>query len=132
MPAMIVPRFLRKASRTFPGAAIVFVWMGVMVFAPAGFAEDGFAAWKEEYKRVCARVAEGESLSVAELDEALKACDVLSDRLEAMDTPQKKLYRFRLKKCRDFLDYLRALKVDVHGEADMGAEIEAGGEAPPD
>jgi cell division protein FtsB len=65
---------------------------------------------QEEFDRLCVHTQDAESLSIEKLQELVAECDQLQKKIEASDDAKKKLLLFRLKKCRDFLAYIIALK----------------------
>lgn len=50
------------------------------------------------------------SMTVEELEEKVKACDNLLEEIQASSIEDKKIYIFRLKKCKSFYDYMLVFK----------------------
>jgi hypothetical protein len=67
-------------------------------------------AWKEDFDRLCGYVAEAESLPTDELKKISVECDSLLETLQALDAPEKKVYIFRLEKCKKFFQYILELR----------------------
>ena len=66
--------------------------------------------WKEEFDRLCGYTETAGSLPAEELRKILADCDTLLGTLQNLDVPDKKVYVFRLKKCRNFYQYTIDLK----------------------
>ncbi len=68
----------------------------------------GFTAetWKTEFEEICANVPAAPSLSTERIEELIRESKQLMITMEEVQDPQKKIYLFRLKKCRDFLQYI--------------------------
>ena len=66
--------------------------------------------WREGFDRVCAITAESENLTIDQLNELITESDELLVRIKASEDPKKKLYLIRLKKCRNFLVFMRDFK----------------------
>jgi hypothetical protein len=66
--------------------------------------------WRQGFDRVCAISAESESLTIDQLNELITESDELLVRIKASEDPKKKLYLIRLKKCRNFLVFMRDFK----------------------
>ncbi len=66
--------------------------------------------WAEDFGRLCGATETAESLSVDELKALIAECDTLREVIEKEAGKQKKVYLFRLEKCRNFFSYLVTLK----------------------
>ena len=66
--------------------------------------------WREGFDRVCAITADSENLTIDQLNELITESDDLLVRIKASEDPKKKLYLIRLKKCRNFLAFMRDFK----------------------
>ena len=66
--------------------------------------------WHEEFKYICSKVEMGDSLSLEELQSLIERSEALLKSLETVNEPSKKVYIFRLKKCKAFFEYLIELK----------------------
>ncbi len=89
----------------------VFTTIFVLFFVLTGpmlFAEQ--KSWKDRFDDICSRVQIAESLSKAELRDLIKRSDELIKELEKLNLPVKKVYIFRLKKCRSFFEYVIQLR----------------------
>ena len=68
------------------------------------------ATWQEDFERLCGATETADSLSVEELQSLVAECDTLLETIDKQADKQKKIYLFRLKKCRNFFAYLVSLK----------------------
>jgi hypothetical protein len=66
--------------------------------------------WQEDFEKLCAYVDNAETFTTEELKGFIADCDELIKKIEVMDTPKKKLYLFRLKKCRNFYKFTLDVK----------------------
>lgn len=66
--------------------------------------------WKEEFERLCGQAEGAGSLPTDELRKIVADCDKLLETLQQIDTADKKVYIFRLKKCRNFYQYTIEMK----------------------
>jgi len=82
---------------------IFFIVWGVLAMAiPQGSAQS----WQEEFDRLCGYADEADSLSTDELRKVLADCDSLLQASSGLNAPENKVYLFRLKKCRNFYQYI--------------------------
>lgn len=85
---------------------ICFVMSLLLVFA--GISQAG--TWKEDFERLCGYTEEASSLSTDQIQELIQESDRLLKTLETVNEPEKKVYIFRLKKCRNFFEYILDLR----------------------
>lgn len=83
--------------------------VGAIALGSAALAAEG-GDWKDEFEEICAVVKAADSLPAEELQGLIARSDDLLPRIEASDDPAKKVYIFRLKKCRAFFEYILALR----------------------
>jgi hypothetical protein len=76
----------------------------VISFFTPGFSHA--ASWQDDFERICGSVPIGESLSIESLDSLIEESEHLKGKIEKSGHPTKKVYLFRLKKCRSFFQYL--------------------------
>jgi hypothetical protein len=96
----------------------------LLIAVPAAAVE-----WREDFERLCAGIETAEGMSSEELEGAVKECDKLLKTLEEIDNPKKKMFIFRLKKCRNFYQY----SIDLKEGKGMGAGTRIANEtAPPE
>ena len=69
--------------------------------------------WQESFDRICAITADSENLTIDQLNNLITESDELLIKIEAGEIPKKKLYLIRLKKCRNFLAFMRDVKQDT-------------------
>lgn len=72
------------------------------------FSPDPVAAgdWHEEFDEICVQAQTADSLSEEELLSLVERADKLLPVIKASDDPRKKVYLFRLKKCRNLFVYM--------------------------
>lgn len=63
-------------------------------------------SWIEDFDSICAQAELAESLPTAKLKELITESDKLIGVIEASNDPKKKVYIFRLKKCRSLFEYI--------------------------
>jgi hypothetical protein len=67
------------------------------------FAED---SWKPAFEEICSKVQATDNLSPAELTALMEKADKLLPVIQASDSPSKKVYVQRLKKCRSLFEFI--------------------------
>jgi hypothetical protein len=73
-------------------------------------ADVGHAAqWKKDFERLCGATAEAQNLPADKVKILIQESNALLKTIEGLKHPEKKVYLFRLKKCRDFFEYVLAL-----------------------
>ena len=85
---------------------ICFVMSLLLVFACISQA----GTWKDDFERLCSYTEEASSLSTDQIQELMQESDRLLKTLETVNEPEKKVYIFRLKKCRNFFEYILDLR----------------------
>ncbi|MFO7605977.1 MAG: hypothetical protein R6W72_06740 [Desulfurivibrionaceae bacterium] len=89
------------------------VWTLILVLiGTANFLEAAEPDWIKDFDLICAHTADAGKLSKAELTELIEKCDELMPMIQASESPRKKVYLIRLKKCRNFLDFMRKVAKD--------------------
>ena len=73
------------------------------VFSIAG---EDYSDLEKSFTELCSQTENAEALSVEELTKMVARCDLLKDRITRSTHPKKKVLLFRLKKCRNFLDFI--------------------------
>lgn len=68
------------------------------------------ANWQEDFERLCGATEAVDSLTAEELNGLVAECDALLEVIDKQAGKQKKIYLFRLKKCRNFFQYMVKLK----------------------
>jgi len=63
--------------------------------------------WRNDFDRICANTANAGKLSSEELSKLVDESDRLLKVIEASNEHDKKVYLIRLKKCRNFLEFMR-------------------------
>jgi len=67
-------------------------------------------SWIADFDGICAQAEFAESLPTAKLKELIAESDKLLGVIEASNDPRKKVYIFRLKKCRSLFEYIMDLR----------------------
>ena len=91
--------------KKFLAVLVLFIFL---TSATALSAEKG--NWKDRFDEICGKVQIAESLSTEEVQKLIKESEELIKRLQELDQPVKKVYIFRLKKCRSFFQYILQLR----------------------
>ncbi|RMG70497.1 MAG: hypothetical protein D6710_07205 [Nitrospirae bacterium] len=71
--------------------------------------------WKDEFDDICGKVQISETLSTEELKQLIKRAEKLLEELKKLNSPEKKVYIFRLKKCKSFFEYIIELRSQNEG-----------------
>jgi len=69
-------------------------------------------SWVAEFEDICSKTDVSDSLSTETLQSLIDRCDKLKTIIESSDNVQKKVYLFRLDKCRRLFSY----SVEVRGQ----------------
>jgi len=105
-----------------------FLFFGLLFFLfPAAGASSG-TSWKTEFEAICVHTIEAPGLSTERVRELVDESDRLMKTIEKVNDPRKKVYLFRLKKCRNFFQYILESRAAEDSE---GAESLTGDEQPP-
>jgi hypothetical protein len=87
------------------------VLLVLLVVALLGGGRPGFAeaegGWREEFDRICARTGEAGTMSEVELDRLIVDSEKVREQIEASNEPDRKVYLFRIGKCRDFFVFMK-------------------------
>jgi hypothetical protein len=62
--------------------------------------------WKPSFEEICSKVQATDNLSTAELTALVEKADKLMPVIQASDSPSKKVYLLRLKKCRSLFEFI--------------------------
>jgi hypothetical protein len=81
---------------------ICFLLGLALVHADVGHA----AQWKKDFERLCGATEEARSLPADKVKQLIQESNALLKTIEGLKLPEKKVYLFRLKKCRDFFVYV--------------------------
>jgi hypothetical protein len=85
-----------------------FLAAAVLFLAPHSFAEPS-GDWHDEFDEICSKAGIAGDLGRDELESLLERVDKLMPLIEASDDPKKKVYIFRLKKCKNLFEYIIAV-----------------------
>ena len=84
-----------------------------LVFLLFSYGNASYAAdmdWQESFDRICAITADSEKLTIDQLSDLITESEELLAWIKSSDIPKKKVYLIRLKKCRNFLAFMRDVK----------------------
>ena len=84
----------------------LFLFLLMSYFSPLASAQS----WVEDFDRICGQAEAADSLPTARLKELVMESDKLLEVIEAGNDPRKKVYIFRLKKCRNLFVYIMNLR----------------------
>ena len=76
------------------------------VIVSAGAMVSADETWKEAFDRICGQTADASSLSPGTLSGLVKESRELEEKIRKLDIPSRKVYLFRLEKCRKFFQYI--------------------------
>jgi hypothetical protein len=91
-------------------AALLVMVCGALAGA---FAAD-VPEWLDEFEDICSQTMDAQSLSNEELQSLVERCEKLLPIIEQSDFVKKKVYLFRIKKCKDLFQYM--IEVNERGE----------------
>lgn len=69
-------------------------------------ASGEYSAIEASFNKLCSQSEKAASLSIEQLTQMIDECDSLSQKLQKSSHPKKKVLLFRVKKCRNFLDFI--------------------------
>ncbi len=72
--------------------------------------------WQRELDELCGNPQAAMTLSDEEVTTLVERCDRTIAEITETDNPRKKLYLFRLNKCRDFYQYISNARKDGRNE----------------
>jgi hypothetical protein len=82
----------------------------LLMFMPYFSSFAAAQAWIEDFDKICAQADIADTLPTETLQELAVESDRLLAVIEASDDPRKKVYIFRLKKCRNLFAYIMDLR----------------------
>lgn len=91
------------------------IWVSLPVILVICFTGLSFAdeeSWKKQYNRLCGKSHEAVSMTEEDLASHIKQCDELLRTIDQSDYLRKKIYLFRIEKCRNFYQFLIDSKKD--------------------
>lgn len=84
-------------------AVCLIVSMAVLFSTGSSWSED---AWLPEFEEICGKTQDAGSMTTEELKAVVAKCDRVKSLIENSDNPQKKVYLFRLDKCRKLFVFM--------------------------
>lgn len=101
---------LKKLNSNIPLYGIIAI--AVLMLSIALFHIDNLSfaneedEWKKEFDELCGHTNEAMALPFERLNYLVERCDRLLSKIEAADNPRKKMYLFRIRKCRDLYQFI--------------------------
>ncbi len=96
--------------KRFAGFSALFI-CSLFLFSPLySLAADELDNIETTFNELCGRTETAETLPVEEIASMIARCDSLMDTVRQSTHPKKKVLLFRLKKCRNFLEYILETK----------------------
>ena len=89
----------------------LFLFLLMSYFSPLASAQS----WIDDFDKICGQAEEADSLPTAKLKELVMESDKLLEVIGADNDPRKKVYIFRLKKCRNLFVYIMNLRETTEG-----------------
>lgn len=86
-------------------AAILVLSMDLFLIDNLSFADEE-DAWKKEFNELCGHSNESMTLPAERLNYLIERCNKLISKIDAADNPRKKVYLFRIQKCRDLYQFI--------------------------
>ncbi|MEW6220306.1 MAG: hypothetical protein AB1634_12345 [Thermodesulfobacteriota bacterium] len=77
---------------------------GLLLPAPAA------ADWRQDFDQLCGATSDADTLPAGRLRELVAEADRLVGVIEGLDSPDKKVFLFRTRKCRDFFAYMLSVR----------------------
>ena len=90
---------------------VLFLLLLMSYFSPLASAQS----WIKDFDKICGQTEDADSLSTAKLKELVIESDKLIEVIEAGNDPRKKVYIFRLRKCRNLFVYIIDLRETAGG-----------------
>ena len=90
---------------------VLFLLLLMSYFSPLASAQS----WIEDFDKICGQAEDADSLPTAKLKELVMESDKLLEVIEAGSDPRKKVYIFRLRKCRNLFVYIIDLRETAGG-----------------
>ena len=90
-------------ERIFFALTVFLLLLGGAVFGTDAAAGE---SWRETFDRLCGVTDQATNFSDEELKALIADCDALIRELKTLDVPKKKLYLFRIKKCRNLFQFV--------------------------
>jgi hypothetical protein len=82
----------------------------LLMFIPYFSSYAAAQSWVEDFDKICAQAEVADSLPTATLKELALESDKLLLEIETSNDPRKKVFTFRLKKCRNLFVYIMDLR----------------------
>ena len=86
---------------------LALLMSSTLLFSPLySSASDDHNNFETAFNELCGQTENTETLTVEEITLMIVQCDLLKEKITQSTHPKKKVFLFRLKKCRDFLDFM--------------------------
>ena len=88
-----------------PGIPIrVFLVSILICVSSLSFANE--KSWTDEYNSICGDSQEAVLLPREKINILIDKCDKLLKKIDASDNPRKKIFKFRIEKCKNFYKFI--------------------------
>lgn len=101
--------YLKPNKKTDRKIAVLFAFLLTIVSSVSPVWADD--PWLQEFEDICGMTLEAESMTPDQLKAMVERCDKLKPVIERSENPQRKVYIFRLDKCKNLFLYV----LDVTG-----------------
>ena len=91
---------------------VIFLFLLMSYFSPPASAQS----WLDDFDKICGQAEGAESLPTAKLKELVVESDKLLEAIESGNDPKKKVYIFRLRKCRNLFQYVMNSRETTGGD----------------
>jgi len=85
--------------------AILVLSIALFLIDSLSFADEE-DAWKKEFDELCGHTNEAMALPAERLNQLIDRCNKFISKIEAADNPRKKVYLFRVQKCKDLYQFV--------------------------
>ena len=85
-------------------AKILFLIAILICVSTLSFANE--ESWRDEYNSICGDSQEAVLLPREEINTLIDKCDKLLNKIKAADNPRKKIFIFRIEKCKNFYKFI--------------------------
>ena len=88
-----------------PGLLIIIFLVSILIcITSLSFANE--ESWMDEYNSICGDTQKAIKMHSEELNILIDKCDKLLNKIKGSDNPRKKIFIFRIEKCKNFYQYI--------------------------
>ena len=84
---------------------VMFLCLTLLLAPSLSIASDDNAALEKSFHELCGQLESVMGLPIEELNKMVVQCDTLKEKITQSTHPKKKVFLFRLNKCRKFLEF---------------------------